>query len=245
MTATLQNQPAYLLHSRPYRESSLLLECFTQDHGRITAIIKGARGPRSKYRGILQLFKPILLSWRAKTELYTITQIEPSEVMQVNLLGQALFNGFYLNELLMRLLHKHDPFPTLFQHYQTAITELSQNNTHEIALRIFEKNLLSCLGYGLSLQQEAEFNSEIRGESNYIFEIERGFIKMQLAQINNPFIFRGQSLLDFHNDHLTDKQSLYDAKRLMRMVLGNLLGDKPLQTRQMLQQINRKITHEA
>ena len=133
-------QPCYVLHMRAYRDTSLLLELFSLEHGRISAVARSARGPKSRFKGILQQFVPLLLSWQGRAELMNLSGAEGNG-MPHYLTGDALLCGIYLNELLMRLLHRHDAHPGLFTAYQQALVGLQQNQ-QQITLRLFEKRLL-------------------------------------------------------------------------------------------------------
>src|SRR5690348_7406727 len=130
-------QPAFILHTRAYRDSSLLLDLFTLDHGRVSAVARGARGPRSRYKGLLQPFVPLLVSWYWKSELLSLSAAEADGVI-LNLTGDTLLCGFYLNELLMRLLHRHDAHSQLFSSYQQALQCLQSLQDPAHVLRGFE-----------------------------------------------------------------------------------------------------------
>lgn len=221
-------EPAYVLHAKPYRETSLLADIFTQHHGRITAIARSARGPRSRFKGCLVPFSPLLISCCGRGDLMTITAVEPFGA-SCFLQGDNLFKGFYLNELVIRLLQRYDPYTQLFSHYQQAITALqtSQQDT-QISLRLFEKHLLVELGYGLTLGQDVARN-QVQPDSFYYFEANRGLISAPPSE--NKALFKGSHLLAIANNQFTDERVLMAAKRLMRLALTALLGDAPLKCR--------------
>ncbi len=224
-------QPAYVLHSRPYRETSLLVEVFSLGHGRIGLVAKGARRAKSPFRGLLQPFRPLLLSWSGQQELMLLIGGEPDGPAHL-LAGKALNSGFYLNELLMRLLHRNDAHPDLYQAYLSALTGLEIPNSVEPVLRIFEKRLLGALGYGLLLDREAVSNAAIRSERRYYYVVERGPIPF--GTVNNMGVqVSGQTLLELSRERLEGPRELKEAKSLMRHVLGNYLGDRPLETRKL------------
>ena len=146
-------EPALVLHARPWRESSLLVEAFSRGHGRLGLVARGARRPKSRMRGLLQPFIPLLLSWRGRGELATLTGAD-TEGSFSPLAGSAAIIGLYINELLLRFLHRHDPEPMLFDHYLVALDGIARGNDPEPILRIFEKRLLEAAGYALELKRE-------------------------------------------------------------------------------------------
>lgn len=221
-------QPAFILHQRPYRETSVLLDIFTQEYGRISIIARGVRTARSRWRGLLQPFIPLLLSWQGKTELMVLVSAEANGA-PIHLRGNCLLSGFYLNELLVRLLHKSDPSPTLYTIYYDTLIELQKGQLQQKTLRLFEKKLLTELGYELQLQANA-----FLAEKWYQFFPEQGF-KLYEAIITEKkeMFFSGKSLLAFAMEQLEDEEALRDAKRLMRLALAPLLGAYPLHSRKL------------
>src|SRR5574337_141270 len=162
-------QQAYVLHARPYRETSLLLELFSKEVGRVAAIAKGARTKRSPLKGLLQPFTPLIISLVGRHSLQTVKLVEANGAPNY-LTGQSLLTAFYLNELLLKLLQHGDAHPNLFLNYQRTISALITTSNIEIVLRLFEKNLLSELGYGLQLQQEAITGSHIQEHNFYQYQ---------------------------------------------------------------------------
>lgn len=217
-------QHIYILHTRPFRNTSLLVDILTEDHGRLSLVARNARGPRSRYRGQLQLFTPMTATWSGKSELKTLNHLELTG-MPFYLNQQALFCGFYLNELLMRLLHKEDAYPCLFSHYQEALTALEKKDDITQTLRMFEKRLLHSLGYGLPLKQDTIQGEPIQSHLYYEFLPHEGF---KLSDNNAEFL--GADLLAIHHEDFNERV-LSAAKRLMRMALSALLGEKPLYSR--------------
>ena len=233
-------QPAFILHSRPYRESSMLLDIFSQDYGRIGLIARGVRNNRSKLRSLLQPFIPLLISWRGKSELMTLQHAEPHGPI-VWLQKEGLLSGFYLNELLIRLLQKHDPHKELYTIYQTTLLKLGNNEFHQQYLRLFEKKLLKEIGYGLQLSSSIPDNQVFLADRIYRFYSDHGFeLCNKNENIPHAMLFSGKSLLALATEQLEDPTSLKDAKRLMRIVLGTLLGDKPLHSRKLFKGIHVK-----
>jgi DNA repair protein RecO (recombination protein O) len=232
-------QPAYILHTRAYRDTSLLLDIFSQEHGRISLVARGAKGLRSRFKGVLQAFCPLLISWQGKTELMTLTSAEFNGVAQ-SLQGGALICGLYLNELLVRLLHRYDPHPRLFQVYQETLAGLQAcyvDSSHDLQrlLRLFEKRLLSELGYALQLDCEGQDHLKIKPEQYYYFDPINGlFSAVQTHGVDSTkHLFLGESLLALNVERLDEKNTLRDAKRLLRMALAQLLGSKPLRSREL------------
>ena len=228
-------QPGYILHSRPYRDTSSLLEVFTREHGRIGMVARGARGPKSKLRSVLQPFQPVLLSWLARGDLGTLIDAEPHGMIQA-LTGRALLSGYYLNELLQRLTHRHDPHPAIYDAYQEAMAGLSNISQTERVLRLFEKRLLRELGYGLVLDHDVESGAPLDAAALYNYHLERGPVFAGHAALHG-LALHGGSLLSLGNDDLGDERSLRESKRLMRAVLALYLGDKPLKSRELFRQM--------
>lgn len=143
-------QPAFVLHARPYRDTSLLVELLTAERGRLTVLARGVRNQRSRFNGLLVPFSPLLVSFSGKTDLQVLRQVEANG-LSYNLRGNMLLSGFYLNELLIRLLQRHEPHPNVYQAYQYTLNVLADTVQPEPALRLFEKYLLVDIGYGLQL----------------------------------------------------------------------------------------------
>ena len=224
-------QPAYILHGRAYRDTSRLLDVFTQDYGRITLVAKGSRSPRSKLQGILQVFTPLIISWSGKGEVQTLTGAE-SVKNTVNISGKHIISAYYINELLQRLMIHHDPHPTLFVLYQKTLEKFSQEDD-ELVLRRFEKQLLAEIGYGLNLEYEHESGDTIQADETYYYDIEKGPINRSKSEALDALTVSGQTLLDLQKDTFSCQQSQKEAKQLMRIILSHHLGGKPLKTRNM------------
>jgi DNA repair protein RecO (recombination protein O) len=228
-------QPAFVLHTSDYRETSLLVEAYSRNHGRIGLIAKGARRPKTGLRAALNPFQPLLLGWSGKSDLVTLTAAEPDQSALV-LNGEALYCGFYMNELLMRLLHRHDPHERLFDAYQSALVRLQTGGEYDVTLRIFEKNLLQELGYGLVLDREVTTNTPIEPNRIYDFLPERGPVPADGVQTDGVKI-QGRSLLALAAGEFNDAQELREAKRLMRSMLAPHLGERPLYSRELFQRL--------
>ena len=222
-------EPAFVLHNRAYRETSLIVEIFGRDSGRLGLVAKGARRPKSAQRGMLRPFHPLLLSWSGSGDLGLLTGTE-SDGYARPLLGKALFSGLYMNELLMRLMHRHDPHRELFYHYGAAIEALSLGQRSDAVLRIFEKQMLESIGYGLVLDHDIDSGEPIDRDCAYRYYTDRG--PSSIADGDNDGVpVGGETLLCLARESLETEPVLDEAKRLMRVVLRRYLGEKPLATR--------------
>ncbi len=228
--------PAFILHQHAYRESSVILDILTQDYGRISAIVKGIRGNRRKPPALLQPYSPLLISWTERhSSLYLLTSYEAMSPPYI-LRAQASLCGLYVNELLVRLLPPHSPDPSLFMAYQHLLGTLQCKDKIEIALRLFEKRLLSSLGYGLSIEYEADTQQAIIEQAHYIYQPDRGlFLSKQGSRTET---ISGRSLRHLIDERNFDKDSLKEIKQLMRRVLHFYLDGKPLQSRTLFSHLN-------
>jgi DNA repair protein RecO (recombination protein O) len=216
-------QPAYVLHARAYRETSLLLETLTRDHGRTAMVARGAKAPKSRWRNLLQPFRPLLISWSARGELGTLTGAD-QVAAPPELHGEALYCGLYLNELLIRLLHRGDPHPELFERYRQVLADLASGHPLQPVLRIFEKHLLEAVGYGLLLEREHATGEPLRADAMYDYRPDRGPVRVS---DRSGRAIPGSVLLALKSEQL-ESELLPDLRRLMRRVIGYHLGDKPL-----------------
>lgn len=221
----IEAQAAYVLHSRPYLETSALVDFFTLEQGRISAVVKGARRPGSKLRGILQPFVPLQIILRGRQELKTLTQAE-SVGMNGILKGTALMCGIYVNEMMQRLLSPFDPHPHLYVYYQYVLNELIAGHDVEGALRTFEHRLLAETGYGLSMDSVSD-------QHVYLFDIDNWrFNKViNMADLDRNRCFHGKDLLDIDQDRYDAPATRQSAKRLMRLAIDHLLAGRPLNSR--------------
>lgn len=228
------NQPVYVLHTYPFKETSLVVELLTRDFGRIAAVAKGARRPRSAMRGMLQSFQPLLGAWSGKAELKNLHALEWGEGLLL-LQGEGLMCGFYLNELLLRLLPREDAHEVLFDYYSQTLRTLASGKDFATTLRRFELKLLQELGYAVPLEVD-EHDVAITAGSMYCYVPERGACVAQKAAQNSvqSCPITGKTLLDMAQDDYADAQTQQQSKQLMRMLLAHYLGDQPLHTRQLL-----------
>jgi DNA repair protein RecO (recombination protein O) len=237
MTASKQRQeeqPAFVLHSYPYRETSLVLETFSRQHGRVAMVARGARRPRSALRGLLMGFQPLLLSWFGKSELRTLHSAE-WQGGQPQLQGTALLCGFYLNELLLNLMVRDDPHEQLFDYYQSTLQRLASETDHAATLRCFEKHMLQELGYALLLEHEAGSSKPIEPSARYRYVVEHGASRD--AEQGLPIL--GKTLLDMAADDYLDPVSAQQSKQLMRMLLNHHLAGKTLHTRELIKDLQK------
>lgn len=226
---------AFVLHSYPIRETSLLVEAFTRGHGRVALMARGARRPKSALRGQLMAFQPVMLGWTGKSEIKTLTGAEwQAGVPQLS--GLALLCGFYLNELLIKLLPREDAHEALFAHYAATLESLAQGNGPNAVLRDFELRLLDELGYGLVLEREADSDLPIEAGKHYEFVPQRGAIAGTGGE--GAVQFRGKTLLDMAARDFSDPTTAKEGKQLLRMVLQHHLGDRELRTRQLLKDLH-------
>ena len=228
------NEPAFVLHTYPYRETSLIVEALSRHAGRVALIARGAKRPRSAIRGQLLSFQPVELSWSGKNEPRTMHKAE-WRGGQPMLQGLALLCGFYMNELLLKLLPRDDPHEMLFDIYAQALMELSKQHDLPTVLRRFELGLLRELGYGLQLEHEASSASPIVAENIYGYIPDRGPIALRDG--GNQVQFRGKTLLDLQREDFSDPQTLAQSKQLLRMQIKHHLGNQELQTRQLLRDL--------
>lgn len=229
------NKLSFVLHTYPFRETSLLVDIFSRELGRLTLVARGARRPRSETRGVLMPFQPLLISWFGKTELRTLHKVEWVGGQKL-LPGSALMNGFYINELMMRLVPRDDPIEHLFDFYQATVRRLGDEPQQAAAiLRKFELVLLQELGYGLLLEQEAG-GKAIDPDRFYDYFIEQGPVLVPDGR-QTALHVRGQTLLDMAAERYQDPSTVQESKLLMRSILSHYLGGKPLHTPQLIKDL--------
>ena len=225
-------QPAFVLHSYPHRETSLIIDVLTRDHGRLALVAKGAKRPHSALRGVLQTFQPLLLSWSGKSEVRTLTGAEGVGGM-LPLGGDALLCGFYANELLVKFCAREDPQPPLFNHYVVTLTRLAHGEPAVQVLRSFERVLLRETGYAMALHRTVARRA-VEPDRLYVFDPERGVRNADDDVPSHWPVIAGQTLLDMEQDDYHRAQTVAQSKTLMRFLLNTYLGGTPLATRQIL-----------
>ena len=232
-----QDELAFVIHSYPFRETSLILDVFSRRHGRLAIVARGARRPRSALRGLLMNFQPLLLSWFGKGEVRTLHSAE-WQGGQPYLQGTALMCGFYLNELLINLLARDDPHEQLFDYYRATLHRLAHETDHAATLRCFEKHLLQELGYALTLEREAGNGKAIQAELCYRYAVEHGAVPDD-GNARSGVPVAGKTLLDMAADDYADPVSAQQSKQLMRVLLNHHLGGKTLHTRKLIKDLQK------
>ncbi|MCW8196464.1 DNA repair protein RecO [Proteobacteria bacterium 005FR1] len=228
----VQLQPAFVLHSRAYRDTSLLVDVLTPDHGRLTVVARGQRQSRQKSRRPLQPFTPLLLSWQGRSDLKTLTAAE-FDGTAVFLSGNYLFSGFYANELLMRLLPQGDANEEVFQSYRKLLSQLASGEDLEVVLRQFEFRLLDELGYGIDFSADAQTGESLIEDRLYGWMNDAGFIELERNGAQAASGFLGRDLLAIAGGDFSAPETRRTAKRLARTALAPHLGDKPLKSREL------------
>ena len=228
----IAEQPAFVLHSYPYRETSLIIDVLSRDHGRLALVAKGAKRPHSALRGVLQTFQPLALSWSGRGEVRTLTGAEWVGGM-LPLTGDALLCGFYVNELLVKFCAREDPHPQLFHHYVVTMTRLAHDEPPVQVLRSFERVLLRETGYAMALDRTVA-RKAVEAGSRYVFDPERGVREASDDLPSQWPVIAGQTLLDMERDDYHRAQTVAQSKTLMRFLLNTYLGGTPLATRQIL-----------
>ena len=221
--------PCFILHKRAYRETSLLLEVFSLEHGRVSLVARGAKRGKSNQAGMLQPARKLNIAWAMRTEMGSLNTVELSGPAYA-LSGRKLFCCFYLNELLMRMLHKHESHPELFHKYEQALIELQSDEAEDRCLRMFEKHLLKSLGYGILLDQDSVTGAGIEAHQQYYYLTGSG--PQQDKPENQPaVVIAGSSLLALEQENNWNEQIAREAKRLFRAILDSHIGDRPLASR--------------
>jgi DNA repair protein RecO (recombination protein O) len=234
MRRRADHEPGYVLHTYPYKETSLIVELFTRRFGRVALLARGARRPRSAMRGMLLSFHPLRLSFSGSAELGNLIAVEWAGALQP-LAGQGLMCGFYLNELLLRLLPRDDPHEALFDVYAEALARLSRDPSAAV-LRGFEKRLLAELGYAPLLEHDVA-SRPIDPDGLYVYEPERGPTPVNGAR-SGVLVVRGRTLLDVAADDYSSPATREEARNLMRALIGERLHGQVLHTRAVLRELS-------
>jgi DNA repair protein RecO (recombination protein O) len=236
-------EPGFVLHTYPYKETSLIVEVFSRRFGRVGLLARGARRPRSAMRGVLLAFHPLRLTWTATAELGTLIAVEWGGGQKM-LSGIALMCGFYVNELLLRLLPREDAHEALFDAYGTALARLSDGGTEQAGtgtaaqaavLRGFERRMLAELGYAPVLDRDAANGAAIEPGKHYAYEAERG--PVETRRQDGDSVISGRTLLDMVADDYDDARTREEARRLMRALIADRLGGQALHTRAVLSEL--------
>jgi len=246
----VQLQPAYVLHQRPYRDTSAIVEIFSEEYGRRSLVVKGLKRPKSKLKGLMQPFQPLLISWVGKSELGTLTDAE-LYTHAVSLKSKYLPSAFYLNELLLKLLHKEDPHSDVFQAYHHTLNkfrQLSGNDDDELLwqayLRCFELQLMQSIGYGIVLDHDVATQLPIKSDAQYEYILERGPVlwnpehgeHVALTVSGNMLLTLSDPSVLIAISQEKDEQTrklFKEAKQLLRSVIDYQLGSKSLHSREL------------
>lgn len=224
--------PAYLLRHQAYRNTSALLSFYTPNQGRVSLVARGVRQARSASRPLLQPFRPLLIAWHIKGELGSLRAVE-ADGLACPLPANRIASGFYVNELIERLVPRYDPSPTLYAAYVQTLHGLTDVDVNQQrSLRLFEKTLLDELGYGLVLEYEVEHGQPVLPGQYYTYFLERGPVCHAQAT-GRGIVLRGESLLSLAAGQLNERESLRDIKILMRAALDQHLGGRPLKSREL------------
>jgi DNA repair protein RecO (recombination protein O) len=238
MKRRAEHEPGFVLHAYPYKETSLIVEAFTRRYGRVGLLARGARRPRSMMRGVLLAFHPLRMTWSASAELGTLMQAEWGGGQKA-LAGIGLMCGFYINELLLRLLPRDDAHEALFDAYAGVLARLSEcearTAAHSAILRGFERRMLAELGYAPVLDRDAASGAAIEPARHYTYEAERGPVETRRA--NGDSVISGRTLLDMAADNYDDSRTRDEARRLMRALIAERLGGQTLHTRAVLSEL--------
>jgi len=217
----IEQQPAYVLHARPYRETSLLLECLTREHGRLGVIARGVRGEKARLRRAqLEPFQSVAMDLLLRGELATLTAVEPVGV-PLRMIGDAALASLYLNELVVRLTERQDPFPGLFDVYAKTLVRLATGEPLAWTLRRFERDLLEAIGYGLQLEYDSESGEPLESDGHYRYLVDQGAVR---SVASHAKVMRGSDLLALQQDQMPDNAGLRALRDLMREIIRFHLG---------------------
>ncbi len=232
----VQLEPAWLLHHRPYSDTSRILDLATRNHGRVSLFARGARGPKSKLAGILQPFRPLLVSWSGRADGGSLAGAElagPAPVLP----AAELMSGFYLNELMVRLLPRDEGHAELFDRYGLALAQLAEGEGQR-ALRSFEMALLDELGYGLDLQHEAGSGAALQADRYYAFHPGRGLVLAVQDSAGEQLC--GADLLALAGGQLGELSVMRVARRVLRGAIGHCLEGRSLKSREVMLALRRQ-----
>ena len=230
------DQPAFVLHAYAYKETSLIVEALTAGYGRVAMVARGAKRPRSELRGLLQAFQPLALSWSGAGELKTLAHAEWRGGLPL-VTGSALLCGFYLNELLLKLLPREDAHPQLFLDYEAALVQLAAGAEQAPVLRRFEVRLLSELGYALPLTHEVDTGEPVDPAARYYYAFDRGPRSVVSEPGQQYPLVRGATLLALARQEYRTSDAAAEAKRLMREILDHYLEQRAIFSRRVVRDL--------
>jgi DNA repair protein RecO (recombination protein O) len=225
-----------MLHHRPFRDTSQILDIVTRDYGKIALVARGSRSAKSRLAGVLRPFLPLRISWVARGDLGTLTGAEAAGP-PTGIQGDAVLAAFYVNELLLHFLHRHDAQPEIFALYEEVISSLGSSREIARCLRSFELEFMSLLGYALSFQPQGAADTELEPEQHYDYRVEQG--PVPVSRTDGPMVFKGRMLQLIRARELDDPDVLRAANRLLRQVINHHLGGKELKSRKVLMELHR------
>lgn len=234
--ANRQQDKAYVLHTRAYKNTSLIIEVMSREHGRMTLVAKGAKRIKSPFQGLLQPFIPLFIAWGGRNEMKTLYTAEAIPG-PCKFSGDLIYTGFYINELIIYLLHQHEAHAALFDHYQDCLNKLQQGNDTELVLRYFELALLGELGYGVSLDHDLQTGEPVLPGNMYEYNMEMGVTELS-GDTTTSFCVSGETLLALATLNISTDQQKLEAKKLLRSILEYHLEGRPLKTRELF--MNKK-----
>ncbi|MEJ2601797.1 MAG: DNA repair protein RecO [Gammaproteobacteria bacterium] len=234
----INSQPCFLLHGRPFRDSSQLIDILSRDHGRLALVARGIRASRSRYRGVLRPFVPLELSWTIAGDLGTLTGAEPAGRLPA-IEGEALMAGFYVNELVLKLTHRHDPQPDVYEAYAAAVSGLACQPDVEYALRCFELRLLRAIGYGLDLEHDMVTGLPVDQDAWYRVRPAEGVTRVT-ADGPAAAVFSGAELRDIAAERFADPTLLRRARRILRPAIEHCLEGRELSSRRVMRAMRRR-----
>lgn len=243
MATSVLREPAYLLHSRHYRESSLLVDVLTLNYGVLRLVVRGALRPSSSLKGLLQPFQPLLLAWQGRSELKNLTDVEISSRLP-SFKGDYLYSGLYLNEMLTRLLPTNDPNPSLFAAYAETMGAMAEKAPLEPLLREFEFHMLQELGAFPSFTEEALSGAGIEPQAYYYWSPDEGFTRITESS-RASHVLKGSQLIELSCGDFSHRETLLAAKRLSRLMIDHLLGGRPLKSRELIAKARELKKHGA
>ena len=232
----VQLQPGYILHHRPFRDTSQILDIVTRDHGKVAVVARGSRGAKSRLGGVLRPFLPLRVSWVAKSDLGTLTGAEAAGP-PAGVVGDAMLSAYYVNELLLHFLHRYDPQPEIFALYEQVLNALVQTENVAASLRSFEIEFLSLLGYAVNLEHEYGGQESLNADRHYQFQMEQGAVPVERSE--GPLIFAGSTLTAIAEQRFDEPEVLRAANRLLREIISFHLGGKELKSRKVLMELHR------
>lgn len=232
----VQQQPAYILHHRPFRDTSQLLDIISRDHGKLALVARGSRAAKSSLRGVLRPFQALRLSWFIRSDLGTLTGAE-IDAAPLSLTGDALLSAYYVNELVLNFLHRHDAQPEIFDAYARTIAALASSAEIAANLRVFEIELLRLLGYAINLEYDSAAHQPLETGEYYEYRVEQGPVRVDRQ--SGPMVFGGDILRAIGDSQFEDPKVLLAAGRLLREVIRHHLDGRELKSRKVLLDLHR------